>query len=218
MVNLIKILIADDHELLRTSLAMILNNEADFKVVGQARSGQDAVEQARCSVPDIVLMDIRMPGLNGIEATKAIVADQKLSETRVLILTMFGLDEYVDAALRAGAAGFLLKDAEPKKLTDCVRRVNNGENVYAGAVLDKMVTSYLNRAHSVEEILGKPLTPRETEVLTLIGEGKTNQEIAAKLVISMATVKTHVGNLLAKLQARDRAGLVIAAFRCGFVQ
>ena len=215
----ITVLIAEDQGLLRKSLATIINSTKDLRVVGEAESGQQVVARARDLRPDIVLMDIRMPGLNGIEATAAITADPALADTRVLVLTMFELDEYIEAALRAGARGFLLKDAAPDVLLDCIRRVHRDERIYAPPVLEKMVNSFLDRTSPTCEIpdaVGN-LTRREIEVLTLIARGRSNTEITKELFISMATVKTHIGNLLAKLHAPDRAQLVIAAYQNGLV-
>ncbi|MFT0846694.1 response regulator transcription factor [Actinomycetaceae bacterium L2_0104] len=211
------VLIAEDQLLLRKSLATIIDSAPDLRVIGEAETGQEAISVARELSPDVILMDIRMPGLNGIDATAAITADPVLASTRVLILTMFELDEYIEAALRAGARGFLLKDAAPDVLLDGIRRVCREERIYAPAVLEKMVASFLDRSTRAREnpraVAG--LTKREIEVLTLIARGRSNSEIAGDLFISMATVKTHIGNLLAKMQARDRAQLVILAYESG---
>ena len=211
------VLIAEDQLLLRKSLATIIDSAPDLRVIGEAETGQEAISVARELVPDVILMDIRMPGLNGIDATAAITADPALASTRVLVLTMFELDEYIEAALRAGARGFLLKDAAPDVLLDGIRRVRREERIYAPAVLEKMVASFLDRSTRAREnpraVAG--LTKREIEVLTLIARGRSNSEIAGDLFISMATVKTHIGNLLAKMQARDRAQLVILAYESG---
>ena len=211
------VLIAEDQLLLRKSLAAIIDSAPDLRVIGEAETGQEAISTARELVPDVILMDIRMPGLNGIDATAAITADPALASTRVLVLTMFEMDEYIEAALRAGARGFLLKDAAPDVLLDGIRRVCREERIYAPAVLEKMVASFLDRSTRAREnpraVAG--LTKREIEVLTLIARGRSNSEIAGDLFISMATVKTHIGNLLAKMQARDRAQLVILAYESG---
>ncbi|MEU4198002.1 response regulator transcription factor [Kribbella sp. NPDC026611] len=206
------VLVVDDQPLIRHSLRLIVDGADGLSVVGEAGTGAEAVAQARASRPDVVLMDIRMPGGDGIDATRRIVDDPALTATRVLVLSMFELDEYVHAALRAGAAGFLLKDAEPADLVDAVRRTHAGESLFAPSILTRLVEHYLGR--SVPRATEPPalLTEREAEVLTLVGRGLSNQEITQTLVISMGTVKTHIGNLLAKLHARDRAQLVIAAY------
>lgn len=214
----ITVMIAEDQHLLRSSLSMIIDSMRGLSVVGQATTGQEAVSLARQLTPDVVLMDIRMPGLSGIEATRAIATNPLTSDTRILILTMFELDEYVDAALRAGADGFLLKDTEPDSLTEAIRRVHGGEKIFAPSVLGRLVQGYLDKPSARQTTLPKGLTAREGEVLVLIARGLSNGEIAEELVISMGTVKTHIGNLLAKLQARDRAQLVIAAYESGAVE
>lgn len=207
-----RVLIVDDQPLLRHSLRLIIDSTTDLAVIGDAGTGTDAVARARESRPDIVLMDIRMPDGDGITATRSIVADPSLSGTRVLVLSMFELDEYVYAALRAGASGFLLKDARPDQLTDAVRRTHAGESLFAPTILGRLVGHYLDRSPVGSPPPVQDLTRRETEVLTLVGRGLSNDEIAGTLVISIKTVKTHIGNLRAKLAARDRAQLVIAAY------
>lgn len=215
MTRPITVLIAEDEVLLRGSLAAVIENEQDLKVVAQADTGQEAVELARLHSPDVVLMDIRMPGLNGLDATRAITAQPALARTRVLILTMFELDEYVQAALRAGAAGFLLKDSPPRQLIGAVRRVVDGERAFATSVLEKMTKAYLEKVPAAIDPDEARLTPREKQVLALVARGMSNTEIAGDLGISMGTLKTHIGNLLMKLRARDRSQLVIAAYRLG---
>ncbi|MDI6097275.1 response regulator transcription factor [Actinoplanes sp. NEAU-A12] len=214
-----KVLVVDDQPLLRQSLAVILGHEPDLEVVGQAGDGAAAVLRARTTRPDVVLMDVRMPGLDGLEATRRICADPALAGTRVLVLSMFELDEYVYEALTAGASGFLLKDARPEDLVDAVRRTGRGESLFAPSILTRLVAHYV-AAPRPERPAGalRRLTPREVEVLALIGNGLANDEIAASLVISTKTVKTHITHLLAKLAARDRAQLVIAAFNAGLVR
>ncbi len=214
----ISVLIAEDQRLLRESLTTIIESAPDLHVVGSAETGQDAVVGAREFQPDVILMDIRMPGLDGLEATATITASAALAHTKILVLTMFELDEYIEAALRAGAHGFLLKDSAPDTLVESIRRVHRGERIYAPAVLAKMETSFLGRTPQTSATdLAHLLTARETEILMLVARGLSNTEITAQLVISMATVKTHIGNLLAKLGARDRAQLVIAAYEHGLI-
>ena len=213
------VLIAEDQPLLRKSLATIIGSAPDVHVVGEAANGQEAVSLARELHPDVILMDIRMPGLNGIEATAAISADQSLAAVKILVLTMFDMDEYVEAALRVGAHGFLLKDSTPEVLLDGIRRVKAGEQTYSPAVLGRMEASFLGRAGNAihNSRVTALLTKREIEVLALIAEGYSNAEIMTQLFISMATVKTHIGNLLAKIGARDRSQLVIYAYENGVV-
>lgn len=217
MTGTVRVLVADDQPLIRHSLRLVLDDTPDLRVVAEAGSGDEAVTLARATVPDVVLMDVRMPGGDGIAATRRIVAEPGLAATRVLVLSMFELDELVHGALRAGASGFLLKDAEPATLVDAVRRTHAGESLFAPSILTRIVGHYLDRPSSRPAAAPAALTPRETEVLTLVGQGLSNHEIAARLTISMGTVKTHVGNLLAKLGARDRAQLVIAAYEHGLV-
>ncbi|MBB5789846.1 response regulator [Jiangella mangrovi] len=213
----IRVLVADDQPLLRHSLALLLDAAPDLAVAGTAATGGEAVELAGELRPDVVLMDIRMPGGDGIEATRRITGDPALAAVRVLVLSMFELDEYVYAALRAGASGFLLKDARPDQLLDAVRRTSSGESLFAPSILTRLVEHYLERPAGPER--DRPrldvLTERETEVLALVASGLSNDEIAAALFISVKTVKTHIGHLLAKLAARDRAQLVIAAYENG---
>lgn len=213
----IRVLIADDQPLLRHSLALILGRAPDLVVVGEAATGQDAVRIARELAPDVILMDIRMPGGDGIHATRAITGDPALAECRVLVLSIFELDEYVYGALRAGASGFLLKDAHPDQLGDAIRRTHVGESLFAPAILTRLVEHYLHRPGAARSRGLDRLTGRETEVLTLVARGLSNDEIATALTISIKTVKTHIGNLLAKLHARDRAQLVITAYEQGLI-
>ncbi|MDR7275458.1 response regulator transcription factor [Catenuloplanes atrovinosus] len=214
-----RVLLVDDQPLLRRSLAMIINSEPALEVVGEAADGTQAVTRARATRPDVVLMDVRMPHLDGLEATRRICADPVLSGTRVLVLSMFELDEYVWQALHAGASGFLLKDARPEDLIDAIHRTHAGASLFAPSILTRLISHYVGTPRP-----GRPapalrgLTAREVEVLTLIGGGLSNDEIATALVISVKTVKTHITHLLAKLAARDRAQLVIAAFNAGLVR
>jgi DNA-binding NarL/FixJ family response regulator len=213
----VRVLVADDLPLLRHSLATLVGRAPDLTMVGAAATGTEAVALTRTLVPDVILMDIRMPGGDGIEATRTITADPALAGCRVLVLSMFELDEYVYGALRAGASGFLLKDARPDELLDAIRRTHGGESLFAPAILTRLVEHYVNQPAIAP--FGGPdiLTERETEVLTLVGRGLSNEELAGALHISVKTVKTHIGNLLAKLRARDRAQLVIAAYESGLV-
>ena len=218
----IRVLIAEDQALLRTTLAALLEAEPGMSVVGLAEDGSGAVALAAELRPDVVLMDIQMPGLTGIEATTRICADPALAATRVLILTMFEIDDYVLGALRAGACGFLLKDTEPQSLVDAVRTVHEGQSLLSPQVLSRLVArmpraasagaSGSTRADAVEA-----LTPRQREVLLLIAQGLSNSEIEAELGITRATCRSHITALLARLGARDRAQLVIAAYESGLI-
>jgi DNA-binding NarL/FixJ family response regulator len=218
------VLVVDDQPLIRHSLRTVDDGAPGLSVVGEAGTGADAVRHAVRLRPDIVLMDIRMPGGDGIDATRRITEDPTLGHTRVLVLSMFELDEYVHAALRAGASGFLLKDAEPARLVDAVRRTHAGESLFAPSILTRLVAHYVDRP-AAPDTAPEPwtergpgvLTDREREVLTQVGRGLSNDEIARALTISMGTVKSHIGSLLAKLHARDRAQLVIAAYEHGLV-
>ncbi len=213
----VRVLIADDQPLLRRSLAIVIDSSPGLTVVGEAGSGREAVALTRRLTPDAILMDIRMPDGDGIEATRAITADPALRTCRVLVLSMFDLDEYVHGALRAGASGFLLKDAHPDQIVEAIRRTRAGESLFAPQVLTRLVEHYVAHPAAVRPRGLDALTGRETEVLGLVARGLSNDEIAAHLVISVKTVKTHVGSLLAKLHARDRAQLVIAAYDAGLV-
>ena len=218
----IRVLIAEDQALLRTTLAALLEAEPGMSVVGLAEDGARAVALATELRPDVVLMDIQMPGLTGIEATRRICADPALAATRVLILTMFEIDDYVLGALRAGACGFLLKDTDPQSLVDAVRTVHEGQSLLSPQVLSRLVArmpraasagaSGSTRADAVEA-----LTPRQREVLLLIAQGLSNSEIEAELGITRATCRSHITALLARLGARDRAQLVIAAYESGLI-
>ena len=218
----IRVLIAEDQALLRTTLAALLEAEPGMSVVGLAEDGSRAVALAAELRPDVVLMDIQMPGLTGIEATTRICADPALAAARVLILTMFEIDDYVLGALRAGACGFLLKDTDPQSLVDAVRTVHEGQSLLSPQVLSRLVArmpraasagaSGSTRADAVEA-----LTPRQREVLLLIAQGLSNSEIEAELGITRATCRSHITALLARLGARDRAQLVIAAYESGLI-
>ncbi|MET8089320.1 response regulator transcription factor [Micromonospora sp. NPDC005220] len=215
----IRVLLVDDQALLRHSLAMIIDNEPDLTVVGEAGDGAHAVAHARTTRPDVILMDVRMPHLDGLKATRRICADPALSAVRVLVLSMFELDEYVYEALHAGASGFLLKDSRPAELIEAIRRTHRGESLFAPSILTRLVAHYVAAPYPDRPTPAlRGLTGREVEVLTLIGGGLSNDEIATALVISVKTVKTHITHLLAKLAVRDRAQLVIAAFDAGLVR
>jgi DNA-binding NarL/FixJ family response regulator len=216
----IRVLVADDQALVRGSFRILVDTAPDLTSVGEAATGTEAVEIARREKPDVVLMDIRMPDMDGIEATREITAAPQTSAARVLILTTFDLDEYVFAALRAGASGFLLKDTRPADLLDAIRVVAAGDALLAPAVTRRLIEEFTKRpepprhaAAAIDEV-----TEREREVLTLVGLGLSNTEIAARLHVSLSTAKTHVGRLLTKLGARDRAQLVIAAYNTGLVR
>ena len=215
------VLIADDQALVRRGLRMILETEPDLDVVGEAEDGADAVSLVASTRPDIVLMDVRMPGVDGIEATRRILADPGC-RTRVLMLTTFDMDEYVVDALRAGASGFLLKDVRPELLVDGIRAVAAGESLLAPVVTRRLIESYLAQSRGATadpdamRRLGA-LTPRENEVLRLVARGQTNAEIAGTLYVSETTVKTHVGRILTKLGLRDRVQAVIFAYEAGLV-
>ena len=218
----IRVLIAEDQALLRTTLAALLEAEPGMNVVGLAEDGSRAVTLAAELRPDVVLMDIQMPGLTGIEATTRICADPALAATRVLILTMFEIDDYVLGALRAGACGFLLKDADPQSLVDAVRTVHEGQSLLSPQVLSRLVARMPRAASagasgSTRADVVEALTPRQREVLLLIAQGLSNSEIEAELGITRATCRSHITALLARLGARDRAQLVIAAYESGLV-
>jgi len=215
----ITVVVADDQALLRGTFRMLIDSCPDLITVGEAGSGREAVDLARRTHPDLILMDIRMPKLDGIEATRVICGAPDTERTRVVILTTFDLDEYVYAALRAGASGFLLKDTPPADLLNAIRVVAAGEALLAPTVTRRLISEFARRPQPghipVPGLTG--VTGREREVLTLVGQGLTNQEIAEHLHISLATARTHVGHLLTKLTARDRAQLVITAYETGLV-
>ena len=215
----IRVLVADDQALVRGSFRILVDTAPDLTSVGEAANGAEAVELARSEKPDLVLMDIRMPGVDGIEATRQITADPQTSAARVLILTTFDLDEYVFAALRAGASGFLLKDTPPADLLAAIRIVAAGDALLAPGVTRRLIAEFTRRPEPAQRPAAalEEVTEREREVLTLIALGLSNTEIAAHLHVSLSTAKTHVGRLLMKLAARDRAQLVIAAYEGGLV-
>jgi DNA-binding NarL/FixJ family response regulator len=214
------VLVADDHALVRHGFRSILASEEDIDVIAEASSGRDAVAIATREQPDVVLMDIRMPGLDGIEATRLITADSRLSGTRVIVLTTFDLDEYIFGALRAGASGFLLKGVEPAELVNAVRTVAGGEALLEPSATRRLIEAYTSGATDERRSplpLPEELTAREIELLTLIAGGSTNAEIAERLVISPLTVKSHVSRILTKMSARDRTQLVVMAYESGLV-
>jgi DNA-binding NarL/FixJ family response regulator len=216
---MIRILIADDQDLVRLGLRTLVESEDDMSVAGEAPDGLAAVEVARREQPDVVLMDIRMPGIDGIEATRRIVADPTLSETRVVVLTTFELDEYVFDALRHGASGFLIKDTKPAELLHAIRLVAGGEALLSPSVTRRVVREFATRPSRVPKPhpLLDTLTEREREIVGLVGEGLSNDEIAERLVVSPATARTHVSRSMIKLGARDRAQLVVFAYQSGLV-
>ncbi|WP_067469604.1 response regulator [Actinomadura macra] len=214
----IRVLVADDQALLRGSFRVLVDTAPGLRTVGEAGTGAEAVDLAARERPDVVLMDVRMPEMDGIEATRRICSE--LSDVRVLILTTFDLDSYVYSALRAGASGFLLKDTPPADLLSAVRVVAAGDSLLAPTVTRRLIAEFIRRPAPVQPpppgLDG--VTEREREVLALIARGLSNNELAEYLHLSPATVKTHIGHLLAKLRARDRAQLVIAAYETGLVQ
>jgi DNA-binding NarL/FixJ family response regulator len=214
----IRVLVADDQALVRGSFRILVDTAPDLATIGEAATGAEAVEMARRERPDIILMDIRMPGLDGIEATGRITAAPETAGVRVLILTTFDLDEYVFAALRAGASGFLLKDTPPADLLAAIRVVASGDALLAPGITRRLIAEFARRPQPQHQAAAlEQITGREREVLTLIGLGLSNTEIASHMHVSLSTAKTHVGRLLMKLGARDRAQLVIAAYDTGLV-
>jgi len=216
----IRVVVADDQALVRAGFSVLLRSADDIEVVGEAGDGLEAVAVATSERPDVILMDIRMPGTDGLEATRRITADERLVATKVLILTTFDLDEHVYEALRAGASGFLLKDTLPDDLLAAVRIVAAGQALLAPTVTRRLMEEFVRRpaATRTEPPIGlDTLTAREAEVLTAVARGLSNTEIADTLFMSPATAKTHVSRLLAKLHARDRAQLVMVAYEAGVV-
>jgi RNA polymerase sigma factor (sigma-70 family) len=212
--------VADDQALVRRGFASILDSIDGIDVVGEAEHGADAVAIAIRERPDVILMDVRMPHMDGLEATRRITSDPDLGGTRILILTTFDLDEYVHEALCAGASGFLLKDTEPVELIHAVRVIAAGEALIAPKVTRRLIEEFarVSQPNAADDAAMAQLTEREREVLEHVARGLSNSEIAEQLFVSQATVKTHVGRLLMKLQARDRAQLVVAAYEAGVVQ
>ncbi|MGP3936986.1 response regulator [Nonomuraea sp. KM88] len=215
----IRVLLADDEALVRSGFKVLLDLEDDITVVGEATNGAEAVERARAGRPDVVLMDIRMPQLDGIQATAQIVRTRGLEQVRVLILTTYDTDEYVFDALQVGASGFLLKDAGPAELLHAVRVIAAGDALLAPRITRRLIGEFTTRrtaARAAEDRLAE-LTEREREVLALVGQGLSNHEIGARLFLSPATARTHVSRAMTKLGARDRAQLVVIAYQTGLV-
>lgn len=215
----IRVVLADDQTLVRAGFRVLLEHSDDIAVVAEAVDGADALFQVRTHVPDVVLMDLRMPKMDGIEATRRIVADQRLSEVKVVALTTFDLDEYVFESLRVGASGFLLKDIEPDDLRRAVRVIAAGEALLSPSVTKRLISEYAQRlaAPPLDASRLRVLTDREREVLKLVGAGLTNDDIGARLHMSPATAKTHVSRAMAKLRVHDRAQLVVLAYETGLV-
>lgn len=216
---MIRVLLADDQALVRAGFSALLGAQDDIVVVGEASDGDEAVALARRERPDVVLMDIRMPGSDGLSATRAIVGDERLSEVRIVILTTFELDEYVFDAIRSGASGFLVKDTEPVELLRAVRAVAAGDALLSPGVTRRLIGAFATgsrepRADPALDVL----TEREREVMVLVAEGLSNDEIAERLYVSPMTAKTHVSRAMTKLAARDRAQLVVFAYESGLVR
>ena len=216
---MIRVALADDQELVRAGFAALLDAEDDIEVVGEAADGEEAVRIATRRTPDVLLMDIRMPRLDGIEATRRIAADEGLSAVHVVILTTFELDEYVFEGLRAGAAGFLVKDTDAAELIRAVRVVADGESLLSPTVTRRLIAEFAAHTREARSPAGlDDLTPREREVVALIASGLSNEEISRKIYVSPSTVKTHAARAMTKLGARDRAQLVVFAYQAGLVR
>jgi DNA-binding NarL/FixJ family response regulator len=215
---MIRVLVVDDQALVRRGFVSLLDAADGLEVVGEAETGSEAIDQAHALRPDVILMDIRMPGLDGITATGRITAADSLPNTRVLVLTTFDLDQYVYDALRSGASGFLLKDTAPAQLLEAIRVVAGGEALLAPSITRRLISEFAARPNPDTSVrVLAPLTERERDVLTEVGRGRTNAEIAEVLYISPLTAKTHVSRILQKLGARDRAQLVVTAYETGLV-
>ncbi|GGY53241.1 response regulator [Streptomyces omiyaensis] len=220
----IRVLLADDQALLRSAFRVLVDSEPDMEVVGEAADGAQAAALARAERPDVVLMDIRMPGTDGLAATRAITADPELAGVRIVMLTTFEIDEYVVESLRAGASGFLGKGAEPEELLGAIRIAHAGEALLSPAATKGLIATFLAQSAPADPVArvdaGRlaALTAREREVLVLVGGGLSNDEIAERLDVSPLTVKTHVNRAMAKLGARDRAQLVVTAYETGLVR
>ncbi|MHA6764377.1 response regulator transcription factor [Streptacidiphilus sp. PAMC 29251] len=216
---MISVLLADDQLLVRAGFRSLLDAQPDIEVVAEADDGRAALALAREHLPDVVLMDIRMPTLDGLAATRLISSDPTLAATKVVVLTTFELDEYVFEALRSGAAGFLVKDTEPADLVRAVRAVHNGDGLLSPGVTARLIAEFATRSKQPEQSTPlAPLTDREREVVALVGLGLSNHEIAGRLVVSPLTAKTHVSRAMVKLGARDRAQLVVLAYESGLVR
>jgi len=216
---MIRVLLADDQTLVRAGFRSILEGEDDIKAVGEAKDGAEAVRLARVERPDVVLMDVRMPVMDGLEATRQIVGDPLLRDVRVVILTTFDLDDYVYGAIKGGASGFLVKDTEPAELIHGVRVVARGDALLAPTVTRRLISEFASRITAPPPSVElDTLTDRERQVMELVAAGLSNEDIGERLVISHATAKTHVSRVLAKLGARDRAQLVVMAYETGMVR
>jgi DNA-binding NarL/FixJ family response regulator len=216
----IKIFLVDDQELVRAGFAMVIGSQPDMEIVGQAGNGADAVEQLAVTTADVVIMDVRMPRMDGVAATK-IITERQPDGPKVIVLTTFDLDEHAFAALRAGAAGFLLKDTPPDRLLEAIRTVQDGDSVIAPSTTRRLIERFVDEVPdpvAPDTSVLDALTDREHEVLLEIAAGLSNSEIAAKFFVSEATVKTHVGRILAKTGHRDRVALVVLAYRTGLVR
>ena len=215
---LIRVLLADDQALIRSGIRALLDAEDDISVVAEAATGLEAVERTLAHLPDIVLMDVQMPELDGIEATRRIVADERLAEVRVVMLTNYGLDDHVFSALRAGASGFMVKDTEPADLLQALRVTMRGDALLSPGVTRRLISEFVARPPDVLPSAEVDLlTPREREVVALVAHGLSNDEIAERMVLSPMTAKTHVSRAMTKLGARDRAQLVVFAYQSGLV-
>jgi DNA-binding NarL/FixJ family response regulator len=215
----IRVLLADDQTLVRAGFRALLAAQDDLEVVGEAGDGEQAVALATALIPDVVLMDIRMPRTDGLESTRRIVADPALAGVRVIVLTTFALEEYIFAAIRAGASGFMLKDTEPTELLQGVRVVARGEALLSPRITRRLIEEFAARAREPRPPAGlDALTERERDIVRLVAEGLTNDEIAARVFISPATARTHVSHAMGKLGARDRAQLVVFAYESGLVR
>lgn len=216
---IVRVLLADDQTLVRAGFVQILGKDPDIEVVGEAGTGREAIDLARDLDPDVVLMDIRMPEMDGLEATRRLLGDPRTGDVKVVVLTTFEIDEYVFSALRHGASGFLLKDIEPDDLRKAVKVAAAGEALLSPSVTRRLIAEYADKLATppLDPSPLDQLTEREQEVMALVAEGLSNQEISGRLYLSPATVKTHVSRILTKLQARDRAQLVVIAYETGLV-
>ncbi|WP_217208062.1 response regulator transcription factor [Streptomyces sp. AC550_RSS872] len=215
---MIRVLLVDDHWLVRAGFRSVLDDEDDIEVVGEAADGQAALSACRELKPDVVLMDIRMPGTDGLDATQVITGDEQLASVKVVILTTFDLDDYVYGALRAGATGFLVKDTEPEELLHAVRVAARGDALISPSVTRRLIAEFAGRVKGPRpDPRLDALTDREREVMQLVAAGLTNDEIAERLVLQLSTAKTHVSRILTKLGARDRSQLVVLAYESGMV-
>lgn len=213
---MINVLVVDDQTLVRSGISQILSHAPDIEVVGDAADGTEAVEKTHRLQPDVVLMDVRMPGMDGLEATRRIVSGRP--ETKVIVLTTFELDEYVFGAVRAGASGFLLKDIDPDSLRDAVRLVAEGDALLSPSVTRRLIAEFASTTGDLDDSALGQLTPREVEVLALVGRGWSNDDIAKELFISVSTAKTHVNRTMMKLGVHDRAQLVVVAYETGLIR